>query len=278
MDTTAAAKPRDEFLLLCKEGGSDDLHAMLQTLNLDGPEQASIPSTLFESAVEAAVSHKLAATLRLLLGTFSSRKWWLSAGLADAILANPNFEILDILQQFSPGIVSFEYNPFNTWLIEAMRLRKFDVASWLIAHGADPNTGMGFPDPNNGIVFGYMAFGLALNYSAPVGLVEQIIADWACIRNREVGNAIGLWRTDVLRLFLRYQVGSLDKTGSDNIMANAVESKDVEVIQLAEEIVKKWRQPEQPSDQDWTGVAGFFNRPLARRQISADEKGRVKRF
>jgi hypothetical protein len=136
---------RQEILEACESGDVAALQRLFDTNNIQKSDPVYKDSALdpppVNSMLAAAITYGHVNAVSLILRTYSGRKIQFTNSTIEALLIHPNLEILQLLYDYDPLVVSFEFRThIDTFVTKACEQPPEQITPlllWLIDHDAD---------------------------------------------------------------------------------------------------------------------------------------------
>jgi hypothetical protein len=177
--------------------------------------------------LEASVTSGHLDIVLLILHPYGETRIRFYGQVVDALLKNPNLDIMEALYNYDNSIVSFEWDDHtNTFFIKACEQPSEKITPllhFLIDHNADLEAGY-FPRP----VYNAIAGGQTLS------MIESMVKKGSDVSITTVRQAVVCERVDVIRFFIGIGI----KGGRDNaqyLRSEAEKTENIEVVKLVHE-------------------------------------------
>lgn len=178
------------------------------------------------SMLVAAITHGHVDVVSLILRTYSGRKVQFTSETIEALLHHPNLDILQIIYDYDPYVVSFEWDS-HTFVTKACEQPPEKITSlllWLIEHDADLEGGH-FPRTLCNAIFG----------SQTLDVIKAMTDKGARVSTLAIRQAVVCERLDVINFFVSRGI-KVDADDALYLRSEAEQTGNEEVV----EIVKKW--------------------------------------
>lgn len=221
-----------EILEACTSGDVVALQRRFEANNIRNSDpvyksSASSPPPV-NSMLVAAITHGHVNVVSLILRTYSGRKVKFTSETIEALLHHPNLDILQILYDYDPYVVSFEWDghtdTFVTKACEQPPKKITPLLLWLIEHDADLEGGH-FPRTLCNAIFG----------SQTLGVIEAMVNKGAKVSTLAMRQAVVCERIDVINFFVSRGM-KVDTDDAAYLRSEAEQTGNEEVV----ETVKKW--------------------------------------
>lgn len=217
----------------CRSGDLPMLHQLLtsnqQPSNDEFTNSREFRTTLHE-LLEVAATYRQVAIIKYLLETYRIISLSQQFTLVQAILDNPDAEIVTALCIYDPNFSNFNIDYFRCIITEACSrppARIGPVLHVLMDYGADLNDGYG---PGGGALYA------AILGDQPKEIVEKMVEKGAIVSFRVVYLAVEKRRVDVLDGLLR---SSGDNVKSEELFEKAKSTGDKEIIKMVGKFLKR---------------------------------------
>lgn len=221
-----------EILDACTSGDIVALQQRFAAENIQNSDpayqtSASSPPPV-NSMIAAAIMHGHVDVVSLILRTYSRRKVQFTSETIEALLHYPSLNILQILYDYDPYVVSFEWDShtdtFVTKACEQPPEKITPLLLWLIEHDADLEGGH-FPQTLCQAILG----------NQTLGVIEAMVNKGAKVSTLAMRQAVVCERVDIISCFIGTRM-KLDVDDAAYIWNEAEQTGNEEVIRA----VKKW--------------------------------------
>jgi hypothetical protein len=226
------ASQSQEILDACTSGDVAALQRRFKADNIQNSDpvysnSASGPPPV-SSMLVAAITHGHVDVVSLILRTYSGRKVQFTSETIEALLHHPNLDILQILYNYNPYVVSFEWDGHtDTFVTKACKQPPEKITPlllWLIEHDADLEGGH-FPQTLCNAIFG----------SQTLGAIKAMVNKGARLSTLAMRAAVVCERIDVIKFFMGRGF-KVDTDDAAYLRSEAEKTGNEEVV----ETVKKW--------------------------------------
>lgn len=187
---------------------------------------SGLPSV--NSMLVAGITNGHVDVISLILRTYPGRKVQYTGETIEALLHHPNLEILQILYDYDPSIVSFEWDShtatFITKACEQPPAKITTLLLWLIEHDADLEAGY-FPQTLCNAISG----------GQTLGVIRTMVDKGARVSPLAIRQAVVRERVDIIN-FLVDKGMKVDTGNAAYIRSDAEGTRNKDVI----ETVEKW--------------------------------------
>ncbi|KAJ4992252.1 hypothetical protein SVAN01_02271 [Stagonosporopsis vannaccii] len=224
--------PSQEMLDACASGDVTALQRQFETNNI----QNTTPVYTFSASgpppantmLAAAITHRHLNIVSLILQTYSRSKIQFTSEIISALVHHPDLDILQILYDYAPCVVSFEWDghtdTFVTKACEQPPERITPLLLWLIEHDADLEAGH-FPRTLCNAIFG----------GQTLRVIEAMVDKGVRVSRLEMRQAVVCERVDVIEFFMDMGL-KVDAADVKYLRSEAEETGNKEVIDL----IQKW--------------------------------------
>lgn len=221
-----------EMLDACTSGDVVALQRQFEANNIPasnpvyGISASSLPPV--NSMLVASITNGRVDAISLILRTYPGRKVQYTSETIEALLCHPNLEILQILYDYDPSIVSFEWDShtatFVTKACEQPPTKITPLLLWLIEHDADLEAGYFLQTLCN-----------AISGGQTLGVIKAMVDKGARVSPLAMRQAVVCERVDIIN-FLVDRGMKVDTGNAAYIRSDAKETGNKDVI----ETVEKW--------------------------------------